>query len=351
VKGWILMDAFESHWRNTQPRLHEFNGTVSDFLESESVRKAWLDALAQYPIAIKTGEVAREQWRGRERQYFEHEIFVRDNKLLRDRTITPANLYPGHYRRKLSAVEFAAIPSGMRKASYWDWEPKPNGGFKRKAHKCFHPFIADGKETGGGTLDVAAWVPEDLIKFDDSLLCHHPLPPENGRHYSLPEICYGLTVLHDIDGSFGRIVPRNSQLYVDLGYHFALLLGGRGHGATDGWVPGLVRLLRRAKQLVPTAKTRRAAIEHGGRHLTTVATPSNGEGHGGIGSQIPQEYLTRVVTKGVAARLHSGAKVANPTTYLARLIDQHLITPPLGSGKQWQFDIRQFPESARASLR
>ena len=38
---------------------------------SQRARKRWLDWLAECPIAIKTGEAARERWKQREGQYFE----------------------------------------------------------------------------------------------------------------------------------------------------------------------------------------------------------------------------------------------------------------------------------------
>ncbi len=66
---------------------------------------------------------------------------------------------------------------------------------------------------------------------------------------------------------------------------------------------------------------------------------------------IPTEFLTRVVSKVDAARLHSGQRKANGSDYIATMVSIGRLTAPIGSGQSWQFDIRQFPDSVRDKLR
>ena len=276
------MGSSDTHWRESQRELHLLNAKVSSLIAGDTRRKLWLDFLAEYLAAIKTGEDARKNWEQLQREYFEREVFSPGKSYLRDRTIVPEDLYPGDYGRKFSAAEFAEIPRAIRKASYWDWERNDKGAYRKKAHMCFHAFAKDGKENAGGSLYVAAWIPKELIRFNEALLCHDPLPPKDiGRGYSLPEICYGLTVLHDIDGSFGPIVPPDSQLAVDLGHRFALAIGSCGNRATDEWVPSLESLLQRLQAELASrgkgpghsnsAKVARKAVKRGRRSDTDHA--------------------------------------------------------------------------------
>ena len=65
---------------------------------------------------------------------------------------------------------------------------------------------------------------------------------------------------------------------------------------------------------------------------------------------IPVEHLTRVVSKAVAAPLHAMRKVTNPTKYFDELIRRGVVTQPIGGGQNWQFDIREFPESSATNF-
>lgn len=69
-------------------------------------------------------------------------------------------------------------------------------------------------------------------------------------------------------------------------------------------------------------------------------------------SDIPHEHRTLTVSKADAAKLYNnGIAVRNPTDFFDKLIGKGLLTKPLGSGHKWQFDIRQFPDSAQDKLR
>ena len=68
-------------------------------------------------------------------------------------------------------------------------------------------------------------------------------------------------------------------------------------------------------------------------------------------SRIPHDHLSRRLGKAEAAKLHSGGSVADPAAYFNDLVAREIINPPIGSGRQWQFDLRDFPASKRDQMR
>lgn len=67
--------------------------------------------------------------------------------------------------------------------------------------------------------------------------------------------------------------------------------------------------------------------------------------------RIPREHISRLIGKAEAAKLHSGSSVADPAAYFSDLVAREVITPPIGNGRQWQFDVRDFPASKREQMR
>lgn len=67
--------------------------------------------------------------------------------------------------------------------------------------------------------------------------------------------------------------------------------------------------------------------------------------------RIPREHQSRAMGKGEAARLHAGVAVPDADAYFERLVVQGIVTAPIGSGRQWRFDVREFPASKRELMR
>jgi hypothetical protein len=67
--------------------------------------------------------------------------------------------------------------------------------------------------------------------------------------------------------------------------------------------------------------------------------------------RIPREHQSRAMGKGEAAKLHAGFMVADPAVYFDELIAKGIVTAPIGSGRQWRFDVREFPASKREQMR
>lgn len=70
-----------------------------------------------------------------------------------------------------------------------------------------------------------------------------------------------------------------------------------------------------------------------------------------VRDRIPREHQSRAMGKGEAARLHAGFVLPDANAYLADLIAKGVVTAPIGSGRQWRFDIREFPASKRDQMR
>jgi hypothetical protein len=69
-----------------------------------------------------------------------------------------------------------------------------------------------------------------------------------------------------------------------------------------------------------------------------------------VSSTIPREFPTRFMTKREAAKFLNGGAVANASTYISDMVSRQRITAPVGSGKKWQFDWRQFPTSVQSKV-
>jgi hypothetical protein len=67
--------------------------------------------------------------------------------------------------------------------------------------------------------------------------------------------------------------------------------------------------------------------------------------------RIPQEHQSRAMGKGEAAKLHAGFMVPDAAVYFDELIAKGIVTAPIGSGRQWRFDMREFPASKRDQMR
>ncbi|MBA3481252.1 MAG: hypothetical protein H0T51_05495 [Pirellulales bacterium] len=67
--------------------------------------------------------------------------------------------------------------------------------------------------------------------------------------------------------------------------------------------------------------------------------------------RIPQEHQSRAMGKGEAAKLHAGFLVPDAAVYFDELIAKKIVTAPIGSGRQWRFDVREFPASKREQMR
>jgi hypothetical protein len=67
--------------------------------------------------------------------------------------------------------------------------------------------------------------------------------------------------------------------------------------------------------------------------------------------RIPQEHQSRAMGKGEAAKLHAGFMVPDAAVYFDELIAKGIVTAPIGSGRQWRFDVREFPASKREQMR
>lgn len=65
------------------------------------------------------------------------------------------------------------------------------------------------------------------------------------------------------------------------------------------------------------------------------------------GVSIPPKFRSKSLSKAEIARIHSGGRVSNPTTYL-RNANVPLEGRP--NGKLWTTDIRRFPESVHDQL-
>jgi len=70
-------------------------------------------------------------------------------------------------------------------------------------------------------------------------------------------------------------------------------------------------------------------------------------------TSILPEFQTRTMTKSEAGAKH-GDQPSNPRQYIGRLIEKGPdgggICKPMGSGQQWVFDIRDFPEAVQESI-
>jgi hypothetical protein len=67
--------------------------------------------------------------------------------------------------------------------------------------------------------------------------------------------------------------------------------------------------------------------------------------------EIPTAYRSKPLTKAQAAKLHSGEQQTNPTVYFKHLINKGKLSPPIGGGQRWQFDIRDFPKHVHSKMR
>jgi hypothetical protein len=218
---------------------------------NDAQRRWWLDRLQEYGEAERAGEAAQAEWTMREQRYYEQEVFAKGKASLRDMTcIMPAH-YPRRYYRLVRQDELPGVPKRLRAGSYSDWGPDGRGGSRRVKVACFQAEMEHGVEVGGH-IELWAWTPPELLSFDEKRLCHVPLPPKDiGRHYSLAEICFGLTVLHDADGSFGRIVSPDSPLYEALGAELWVRVVELADQATDAWAPPLEFLFDRIQKALP----------------------------------------------------------------------------------------------------
>ena len=67
--------------------------------------------------------------------------------------------------------------------------------------------------------------------------------------------------------------------------------------------------------------------------------------------RIPREHQSRAMGKGEAAKLHAGFAVPDANAYFEDLIKREIVTAPIGSGRQWRFDVREFPASKQDQMR
>jgi hypothetical protein len=99
-------------------------------------------------------------------------------------------------------------------------------------------------------------------------------------------------------------------------------------------------------RLVALGRTVEAIDQRIREHLTAKDSPkSAGQ------STIPPEDLSRPMSKQEAARFRRGEGHKNPSMYFKRLIEEGSITPPMGGGQSWQFNVQDFPESVRDEMR
>jgi hypothetical protein len=198
---------------------------------NDAQRRWWLDRLQEYREAERAGEAAQAEWTMRERRYFEQEVFGKGKAHLRNMTVTVPAHSPKEYCRLVVARELAEVPRRLREGTFTDWSSKG----RPEKFRCFQSVDQNGQESAG-YIAMRAWTPAELLSFDEKRLCHVPWPPEDiGRSYSLEEACFGLTILHDADGSFGRIVPMDCALYEALGASFWVRLVEIADSVTDAW--------------------------------------------------------------------------------------------------------------------
>jgi hypothetical protein len=133
---------------------------------------------------------------------------------------------------------------------------------------------------------------------------------------------------------------------------------GEQHGLdralSEDWTAQLLESLHDDEHYLPAGRVEKLATIAGQEAEAAIERVTNvfyNRVASPIDTSIPAEFLTRVVSKAEAARLHAGRKVENPTDYIKRLVKAGTLTPPIGGGKHWRFDIREFPESARGTLR
>lgn len=240
--------ATAEHWRTSQRELHKFITTIADFVSDSSRREAWLRILTEYPNEVSAAEKAIEDWSLAKSNYMEREIFEPGNEHLRDITNPPDDLFPQWHQRNLAPSEYDALPEHIQNAVYWNWNPASN---EKEAIPCFRERERN-KVRVCNELSVQLWCPLHYLEFDVSKRVHDPLPPsKTGRdgfgadRYTLPEICHSLTLLHDLDGAYGELAPRDSQLYLHFNDDSSALRMGVAETANNSWVEDLRPLANR----------------------------------------------------------------------------------------------------------
>lgn len=191
------------------PALHLLNGRLHSQFACASNRSRFMGWLTDYAA---DSEAWCEREKEREEQliaYFTEEVFKPGNERLRDETVEVEGcrwrwFESWAYWPSLDAHYPNGIPIYLREGTYY----VPGGDLesaKRRRASCFNQRT--------NALSFGAWCPLELNDPDPNIRPQPPLPPTNiGRPYTLPEIAWGLAVIHDADGGYEPFVADVHEL-------------------------------------------------------------------------------------------------------------------------------------------
>ena len=210
---------------------HRFN----QLCRSENLRSKARCLVADVQAADDEFRKGVSDWQKRKRHYFEVEA-IADDELLDDAShYGESDLHWQSYTRVVYVAELGSVPSGMsdthfRALPYYD---SPGG-------------TRPTESLPAGVIEITAWAPTEFLDCN-SPNPQLPLPPENiGRAYRLGEIVTALVAIHDADGRFEPIVPKDDPIH--KGWLFDIFgIGWVGSQGRDEWAPALEPLLARVE--------------------------------------------------------------------------------------------------------
>lgn len=240
-------------WRDSEVELHRFVRTIHDLFEPQSNRDWLIQRLHEYVARRDAGEDAEREWESRRRAYFEVDVFKRGMSKFRDRTTKPVGEFEwAKYARPLTPVDVEAVSAALKRGVFTTVEIKGGHEIPRRV-ECFE------QSSGGAWIYVHAWTPPELCEFDRGTKAHLPLPPDLERKYADAEVCMGLALLHDADGSFAPLLSFKDALADDLKverfWEEALLKGVNDFSDTrarSSWTLSQEPLLDQIKATLPT---------------------------------------------------------------------------------------------------
>jgi hypothetical protein len=255
MKGWIVM-LMDKHWRVTQPELHKFARRISDLFPVGSRRDWLVTQLRDYKSAGERFVESEIKWRNDRREYFEEELPKQPASFRNENACDHESLMWDTYERLLdSQQDIDDVSTKLRRATCVRLWPDKSGHLVPTRMRCFTDY-----GDGTGSVNVVGWIPRDLFKFDDSHKPSSPLPPsklKGGRGYTVPEICYGLAVIHDADGSFSPFAAEGSAIGDLFGFEFWFMEARiRGtemaawRAANDDWLVSLEPLFAQASSAI-----------------------------------------------------------------------------------------------------
>jgi hypothetical protein len=248
--------ATAEHWRTSQPELHLFARKIDD-LFSNGLRREWLASqLQEYKTAEEQFKESHRQWKEERKAYFETHLLKLKATFRDETSVGHADLVWDGYERLLkSQVAIDGVGTKLRYSKCVRLWPNPDGQLVPTRMGCF----TDNGD-GTGRVNVVGWIPRHLFVFDDAHEPSSPLPPQElkgGRGYTVPEICYGLAVIHDADGSFSPFAAEGSAIGDLFGVEFwwvkARVKGteiAMWRAAEDDWLISLEPLLAKASAAI-----------------------------------------------------------------------------------------------------